>query len=171
MLLLRLNFDMLWQYGYFSVVIKTNCIHERALRVANKDNKSSFDERFEKMTPVIFMKQIFQNQLTEIFKIKMNLAPEIMKDVFEIFKLSCSLRNEIKIKSKEIHSVRQTLKQHLLLVLGEALEQFTYNPGQNILKLDNTLVQNRLTTSKRELDIQYNKLDIRVASRVSEPPT
>ena len=36
----------------------------------------------------------------------MNLAPEIMKDVFEIFKLSCSLRNEIKIKSKEIHSVR-----------------------------------------------------------------
>ena len=43
-----------------------------------------------------------------------------------------------------------------------------YNPGHNILKLYNTLVQIRFTTSKTKLDIQYKKLGIRVASRVTE---
>ena len=42
----------------------------------------------------------------------------------------------------------------------------TYNPGYNILQLYNILVQIRLTTTKRKLDIQYSKLGIRVASQV-----
>ena len=39
--------------------------------------------------------------MTEIFKAKMNLTPEIMKEVFEVV-----LTNELKLKSKKIHSVR-----------------------------------------------------------------
>ena len=44
----------------------------------------------------------------------------------------------------------------------------TYNPDHNILELYNSLVQIRFTKSKRKLDIQYNKLGVRVASRVAE---
>ena len=44
----------------------------------------------------------------------------------------------------------------------------TYNPGHNILKLYNILVQIRFTTSKRKLYIQHTKLGTRVASRVAE---
>ena len=43
-----------------------------------------------------------------------------------------------------------------------------YNPGHGILALFNNLVQVRVTTSKTILDIQYNKLGTRVASRVVE---
>ena len=41
-----------------------------------------------------------------MFKVKMNLGPEIMKEVFEIVEDSHTLRNEIKLKSRKIHSVR-----------------------------------------------------------------
>ena len=43
-----------------------------------------------------------------------------------------------------------------------------YNPGQNFLELYSFLAQVRFTTSKAKLDIRYNKLVIRVASRVTE---
>ena len=36
----------------------------------------------------------------------MNLAPEIIKEVFEIVEGPYSLRNELNLKSKKIHSVR-----------------------------------------------------------------
>ena len=44
----------------------------------------------------------------------------------------------------------------------------TYNPGHDILELCNILVQIQFTTSKMKLDICYNKLCMRVASRVVE---
>ena len=36
----------------------------------------------------------------------MNLAPEIMKEVFEIAEYLYALRNELKLKSRKIHSVK-----------------------------------------------------------------
>ena len=47
-----------------------------------------------------------QKLVTEIFQVKMNLGPEIMKEVFEIVEGSHALRNELKLKSRKIHSVR-----------------------------------------------------------------
>ena len=35
----------------------------------------------------------------------MNLAPEIMKEVFEIVECPYTLRNKVKLKSRKIHSV------------------------------------------------------------------
>ena len=52
----------------------------------------------------------------------------------------------------------------LILVLGS----YTYNAGHNILELYNGLIQVRVNTSKTKLNIQYNKLGIRVASLVAE---
>ena len=43
-----------------------------------------------------------------------------------------------------------------------------YNPDLNILALFNNLAQIRIATSKTILDIKYNKLGTRVASRVAE---
>ena len=45
---------------------------------------------------------------------------------------------------------------------------YVHNLGHNILELCNVLVQIRFTTSKTKRDIQYSKLNIRVASRVAE---
>ena len=83
-----------------------NRIHERALRVVYKDYNSSFDELLEKDNSLRIHDRNLQKLVTEIFKVKMNLGPEIMKEVFEIVEDSHTLRNEIKLKSRKIHSVR-----------------------------------------------------------------
>ena len=48
------------------------------------------------------MTETHQKLITEIFKVKVNLAPEIIKEVFEIVEAL----NELKLKSRKIHSVR-----------------------------------------------------------------
>ena len=47
----------------------------------------------------------------------MNLAPEIMKEVFEIIEGLYAIRNEIKLKSRKIHSVRYGIETASLLAL------------------------------------------------------
>ena len=61
---------------------------------------------FKKITPKIHDR----NLATEIFKVKMILAPEIMKEVFEIVECPYALRNELKLKSRKIHSVRYVIE-------------------------------------------------------------
>ena len=63
---------------------RSNNIHERALRLTYKDNKSSFKQLLEKDHSVIVHHKILQVLVIEIFKVKNNLAPDIMKDAFEV---------------------------------------------------------------------------------------
>ena len=65
---------------------RNNNIHERALRLTHKDNKSSFKELLEKDHSVTVHYKNLQVLVTEIFKVKNNLAPDIMKDAFELKK-------------------------------------------------------------------------------------
>ena len=81
-------------------------IHERAVRVVYKDYNSSFDELLEKDNSYKIHDRNLQKLVTEIFKVKMNLSPEIMKELFEIVEGPHALRNELKLKSRKIHSVR-----------------------------------------------------------------
>ena len=63
---------------------RINNIHESALRLTNKDDKYSFKQLLEKDHSVRVHKKNLQVLVTEIFKVKNNLAPDIMKDVFEL---------------------------------------------------------------------------------------
>ena len=83
-----------------------NPIHERALRVVYKDYNSSFDELLEKDNSYKIHEGNLQKLVTEIFKVKMNFGPEIMKELFEIVEGPHVLRNELKLKSRKTHSVR-----------------------------------------------------------------
>ena len=56
-----------------------NRIHERALRVVYKDYNSSFDEHLEKDNSYKINDRNLRKLVTEIFKVKTNLGPEIMK--------------------------------------------------------------------------------------------
>ena len=47
-----------------------------------------------------------QRLLTEIFKFKMNLAPEIMNEVFDIIEFPYPLRNKLRFNSRNIRTVR-----------------------------------------------------------------
>ena len=65
-----------------------NLIRESALRVVYKDHNSSFDKLFEKDNSCKIHDRNLQKLVTEIFKVKMNLGPEKMKEVFEIVEIS-----------------------------------------------------------------------------------
>ena len=73
---------------------RINNIHERALRLTYKDNKSSFKLLLEKDHSVTVHHKNVQVLVTEMFKVKNNLAPYIMKDVFELKEPSHNLRSE-----------------------------------------------------------------------------
>ena len=109
----RLSLPTLRLCGCFAVVNKSHTwkgIHERALRVVYKDYNSSFDELLEKYNSYKIHSRNFQKLVTEIFKVKMNLSPEIMKEVFEIVEGPHALRNDLKLKSRKIRSVRYGIK-------------------------------------------------------------
>ena len=81
-------------------------MHERALWVVYKDYSTSLDELLEKDNSCKIHDRNLQKLVTEIFKVKMNLAPEIIKEVFEIVEYPYALRKELKLKSRKILSVR-----------------------------------------------------------------
>ena len=61
-----------------------NKIHKRALRLVYKDNKLTFNNLLKLGNSVTMHQRNLQILATEIFKVKNNLAPEIVTEVFEI---------------------------------------------------------------------------------------
>ena len=72
---------------------RINILRKRALRLTYKENQSSFKELLEKDHSVtnhhknlqVLVREIFKvkKDFTEIFKVKNDLAPDIMNDVFK----------------------------------------------------------------------------------------
>ena len=71
-----------------------NDIHEKALRQIRKDNQPSFKELLEKDHSVTVHHKNVQVLVTETFKVRIDLASQIMKDVFELKELPYNLRSE-----------------------------------------------------------------------------
>ena len=85
---------LIWMFHSRTLNKRINNIHKRALRLSYKDNQSSFKEFLEKDHSVTVHHKNLQVLVTEIFKVKNNLAPEIMKDVFELKEPPYNLRSE-----------------------------------------------------------------------------
>ena len=85
---------LIWMFHSRTLNNRINNIHERALRLTYKDNQSSFKELLEKDHSVIVHHKNLQALVTEIFKVKNDLAPDIMKDVFELKEPPYNLRSE-----------------------------------------------------------------------------
>ena len=78
----------------------------------------------KKITLERFKTETFKKLVINIFKVKMNLAPNIMNEVFEIVECPYALRNEIKLKSRKIHSIRYGTET-AFFVGRQSLKQFT----------------------------------------------
>ena len=63
---------------------RINRLHERALRVVYKDFDSSIEELLRRDSSTTLHQRNLQKLMTEIFKVKAGIAPELMKDVFEL---------------------------------------------------------------------------------------
>ena len=61
---------------------KINNIHERALRIVYQDKKSSFETLLKRDKSTSIHVKNFQHLPTELFKVKNDFSPEIMKEIF-----------------------------------------------------------------------------------------
>ena len=61
---------------------KINSLHERVLRITCGDRSSSFENLLKKDNSVSIHHRNIQALATEMFKVKNNIAPEIMKEYF-----------------------------------------------------------------------------------------
>ena len=70
---------LVWMFHSRSLNSKINSLHERALRITYGDRSSSFKNLLKKDDSVSFHHRNTQALATEMFKVKNNIAPEIMK--------------------------------------------------------------------------------------------
>ena len=92
---------LIWMFHSRELNKRINSIHERALRLVYQDNSLSFAELLEKDNSVTIHQRNLQVHATEIFKLKNRLAPEIMKEVFEIQNPACNFRLEATCFNRE----------------------------------------------------------------------
>ena len=75
-------------------------MYERALRITYGDRSSSFEHLLKKDNSVSIHHRNIQALAIEMFKVKNNIAPEIMKDLFAPKMSSYDLRNNDSFKRR-----------------------------------------------------------------------
>ena len=73
---------LVWMFHSRKLNNKINTIHERALRIAYCDKHSTFQQLLEKDNSVSIHHRNLQVLATEMFKVNMNLSPDLMNDIF-----------------------------------------------------------------------------------------
>ena len=73
---------LIWMFCSSTTNKKINRIHERALRIVYRDYVSSFEELLNKDKSLTFHHRNIQQVAPEMFKIKNDLSPPFMKDIF-----------------------------------------------------------------------------------------
>ena len=73
---------LIWMFCSTTMNKKINHIHERALRIVYRDYESSFEHLLEKDKSLTFHKRNIHQVAIEMFKVKHDLSPPFMKDIF-----------------------------------------------------------------------------------------
>ena len=85
---------------------KVNHIHERALGIVYQDFQLGFSDLFVKDNSFTIHQKNLQLLATEIFKVKMNMSPEIINDIFDFSKnYAHELRGGNCLSRSNIHSM------------------------------------------------------------------
>ena len=86
---------IVWIFHSRKLNERINHIHERALRIVYKDFNSSFQELLIKDNSSNIHHRNLQKLVTEIFKIKNGLSPELMNDVFDVYRRLIRRLNDV----------------------------------------------------------------------------
>ena len=112
---LLLNAFITTRFSYAPVVWKfhdrklnnhINWIHKKALRILFQDHNPMFEDLLAKDGSFKIHDCNLQRLLIEMFKVKMELAPETVNEVFDIIESTYPLRNELIFKPRNIYTVR-----------------------------------------------------------------
>ena len=97
---------LVWMFHSRELNNRINKIHERSLRIVYNDKQSTFEELLERDKSVSIHHSNIRKLAIEIYKIKNNLSPEILKDVIGVIGSSYNLRSETIFKKRNVHKVR-----------------------------------------------------------------
>ena len=89
---------------------RINNVHKTTLRILYKDYISSFDDLLVKDNSFRIHHTNLQKLAVKIFKVKINVVPEVMKDIFRRVANPYSLRNETKFKYFKVLTVRYRIE-------------------------------------------------------------
>ena len=74
---------LVWIFHSRRLNNRINHIHERALRIIYQDYNSSFKELLRKDSSLTSHQRNLKLLVTEMFKVKIGCAPNIVKEIFE----------------------------------------------------------------------------------------
>ena len=94
---------IVWMFHSRKLNERINHIHERALKIVYKDFNSSFEELLIEDNSLNIHHRNLQKLVTEIFKVKNSLSPELM-NVFEFTEKTHSRRTTWHFRSRKIRT-------------------------------------------------------------------
>ena len=97
---------LVWMFHNRRFNNKINCLHERMLRIVYKGYKSSFAELLSEDKSSTVHHRNVQKLAIEMYKVKNELCPKIMLDLFKEVTHSYNLRNSLICGSYKIKTVR-----------------------------------------------------------------
>ena len=96
---------LIWMFHSRALNNRINRIHERALRLVYKNSNLSFEELLRKDNSFSIHHRNLQKLATEIYKVKNNLSPTLMKDIFPERVIPYDLRNMNPFKTSNVKTV------------------------------------------------------------------
>ena len=96
---------LVWMFHNRTLNNRINKIHERALRLVYKDNKSTFSELLSKDNSFSIHHRNLQKLAIEMYKVKHNISPEIMNNIFVRKENAYHLRSNPVWKIRAVKSV------------------------------------------------------------------
>ena len=96
---------LVWMFHNRQLNNRINRLHERALRLVYKNSQLSFEELLKKDNSFSIHHRNLQKLSTEIYKVKNNLSPTIMKSIFPTREVPYDLRIKNPFKSGNVNTV------------------------------------------------------------------
>ena len=96
---------LIWMFHSRTLNNQINKLHERALRLVYKDYISSFENLLNIDNTFTIHERNLQKLATEMYKIKNNLSPSFLSDIFPQSQNPYELRNKNIFKTENIHTV------------------------------------------------------------------
>ena len=94
-----------WMFHSRTLNNRINRLHERALRLVYKDHHLTFGELLRKDNSFCIHHRNLQKLATEMYKVKNNLSPTLMKQVFPEREIPYNLRNLNSFQSTNVSTV------------------------------------------------------------------